>query len=102
MSVEPRQSPKPPRLPVALLDVWPVIAVGALAWLIAAAAAFIVPGLDNWRPVTLAGLGVGLLGTAIFLWQRDAARRGARGAQIGFESQLDRVQSDFDPTNEDH
>ncbi|OBI50733.1 hypothetical protein A5707_14640 [Mycobacterium kyorinense] len=102
MSVEPRQSPKPPRLPVALLEVWPVIAAGALAWLIAAAAAFVVPSLESWRPVTLAGLGVGLLGTAIFLWQRDAARRGARGAQIGFASQLNQTQRGFHPTTEDH
>ncbi|MGH3552834.1 MAG: DUF2530 domain-containing protein, partial [Mycobacterium sp.] len=46
-----------------------------------------IPALETWRPVTLAGLGVGLLGTGIFLWQRDAARRGARGAQTGLESQ---------------
>jgi uncharacterized protein DUF2530 len=70
-------------LPAALLEVWPVIAVGALAWLVAAVAAFVIPGLETWRPLTLAGLGVGLLGTSVFLWQRDAARRGARGAQLG-------------------
>lgn len=76
-------------LPAALLQVWPVIAVGALAWLIAAVAAFVVPGLETWRPLTLAGLGVGVLGTSIFLWQRDAARRGARGAQVGLHHQQD-------------
>jgi hypothetical protein len=83
MSMSPPGTPEPPELPVALLEVWPVVAVGALAWLGAAVAAFLVPGLDGWRPVTLAGLGVGLLGTGIFLWQRDAVRRGARGAQTG-------------------
>ena len=31
----------------------------------------------------LAGLGTGLLGTAVFLWQRRAAQRGTRGAQTG-------------------
>jgi hypothetical protein len=87
MSVEPGKSPEPPPLPAALLEVWPVIAVGALAWLVATVAAFTVPALETWRPVTVAGLGVGLLGTAIFLWQRDAARRGARGAQTGFKPQ---------------
>ena len=76
-------------LPAALLQVWPVIAVGALAWLVAAVAAFVVPGLETWRPLTLAGLGVGVLGTSIFLWQRDAARRGARGAQVGLDHQQD-------------
>jgi Protein of unknown function (DUF2530) len=89
MSVEPGKSPDPPMLPAALLEVWPVIAVGALAWLVAAVAAFVVPGLETWRPLTLAGLGVGLLGTSIFLWQRDAARRGARGAQTGLNHQHD-------------
>jgi hypothetical protein len=89
MSVEPGKSLDPPMLPAALLEVWPVIAVGALAWLVAAVAAFVVPGLETWRPLTLAGLGVGVLGTSIFLWQRDAARRGARGAQVGLHHQQD-------------
>jgi hypothetical protein len=89
MSVEPGKSLDPPMLPAALLQVWPVIAVGALAWLVAAVAAFVLPGLETWRPLTLAGLGVGVLGTSIFLWQRDAARRGARGAQVGLHHQQD-------------
>ncbi|GBE68039.1 hypothetical protein MFM001_45010 [Mycobacterium sp. MFM001] len=80
---EPGSTPNPPMLPAVLLEVWPVVGVGALAWLGATVAAFLVPALDDWRPVTLAGLGVGLLGTGIFLWQRDAVRRGARGAQTG-------------------
>jgi uncharacterized protein DUF2530 len=83
MSAESGKSPDPPMLPAALLEVWPVIAVGALAWLVAAVAAFVIPALQTWRPVTLAGLVVGVLGTTIFVWQRDAARRGARGAQTG-------------------
>lgn len=82
-----KSPPEPPRLPAALTQVWPVIAVGAVAWLIAAVAAFGIPALDCWRPLTVAGLGVSLLGTAIFLWQRDAARRGARGAQTGLGPQ---------------
>jgi hypothetical protein len=75
--------PQPPALPAALLEPWPVIAVLALAWLIATVSAFTVAGLSDWRPVTVAGLGVGLLGTTIFLWQRHAVRRGSRGAQSG-------------------
>ncbi len=89
MSVEPDQSSEPPPLPAVLLEVWPVIVVGALAWLGAAAAAFLVPSLESWRPVAMAGLGVGLLGTGIFVWQLAAARRGARGAQAGLETYLD-------------
>ena len=87
MSVEPGKSLDPPMLPAALLEVWPVIIVGAVAWLVAAVAAFVVPALETWRPLTLAGLGVGVVGTTIFLWQRDAARRGARGAQTGLHYQ---------------
>jgi len=89
MSAHPDQSPVPPPLPRALLEVWPVPVVGAVGWLLAGAAAFLVPSLASWRPVALAGLGVTVLGTSIFLWQLAAARRGARGAQAGLESYLD-------------
>jgi len=78
-------SPEPPPLPAALLNPQPVIAIGAVLWLLAAVAAFAIPTLHSWRPVTLAGLGVGVLGTSIYLWQRAAARRGARGAQTGLD-----------------
>ncbi len=90
MSVEPGPTPEAPSLPAALLQVWPFIALGALGWLIAAGAAFLVPGLETWRPVTVAGLGVGMLGTSIFVLQLAAARRGARGAQTGLETHLRR------------
>lgn len=76
-------SPEPPALPARLLEPAPVIVVIAIGWLIALVLAFTVPGLDDWRPITLAGLGVGLLGTSIFLLQRRSARRGDRGAQQG-------------------
>ncbi|MBY0443101.1 MAG: DUF2530 domain-containing protein [Mycobacteriaceae bacterium] len=89
MPTPPDADPQPPPLPIGLLSVWPVIVIGALAWLIAAIAAFSLPALANWRPVTVAGLGVGLLGTGIFGWQRAAARRGARGAQEGLQAHLD-------------
>jgi hypothetical protein len=79
-----------PELPPALLNAWPFIAVGALGWLVAVAAAFLVPALQSWRPVALAGLGVGLLGTSIFLLQLAGARRGARGAQSGLNNYLGR------------
>lgn len=75
--------PQPPELPARLLDPRPVIAVIALGWLVAVGLAFTVDALHSWRPVTLAGLGVGVLGTSIYLWQRHAVRRGSRGAQHG-------------------
>ena len=80
---EPTPEPEPPPLPAALLEPWPVIAVITAAWVIAAVLAFTVPGLHEWRPFTVAGLGIGALGTSIFLWQRHAVRRGSRGAQSG-------------------
>jgi len=84
-SMPPAAEPEPPALPAALLDPWPVILAGAVLWAVATIAAFAVPTLESWRPITVAGLGVGVLGTSIFLWQRTAARRGARGAQTGLE-----------------
>jgi Protein of unknown function (DUF2530) len=75
--------PEPPALPAILLDPWPVIVVIAVGWLVAVILAFTVVGLHGWRPIAVAGLGVGALGTSIFLWQRSAVRRGSRGAQSG-------------------
>ena len=72
-----------PSLPDVLLDPPPVIAVCTLAWVVAVVLAFTVPVLQTWRPVTVAGLGLTAFGTSLFLWQRHAARRGARGAQTG-------------------
>ena len=85
MNAEPPASaaPEPPALPAVLLEPWPVIIVIAVGWLIAVVLAFTVAGLQEWRPVTIAGLAVGALGTSIFLLQRRAARRGSRGAQSG-------------------
>jgi len=79
----PEPPAEPPALPDALLRPWPVIVTIAAGWLVAVVLAFTVPGLHDWRPVCVAGLGVGVLGTSIFLWQRRAFRRGSRGAQSG-------------------
>ena len=77
------EPPEPPALPASLLAPWPVIVAIAAGWLVAVVLAFTVPALHGWRPTTVAGLGVGVLGTSIFLWQRHAYRRGSRGAQTG-------------------
>lgn len=76
-------TPQPPPLPAVLLKPFPVIVAIAAGWVVAAVLAFTVTGLHEWRPYTVAGLGVGALGTAIWLWQRRAVRRGSRGAQSG-------------------
>ncbi|MEI6253083.1 MAG: DUF2530 domain-containing protein [Mycobacteriaceae bacterium] len=75
----------PPELPAALRDPRPVIVAGAALWALATLAAFTIAALKDWRPVTVAGLGVSVVGVSIFIWQRSAARRGARGAQTGLE-----------------
>ena len=81
---EPTREPvEPPALSARLLDPWPVIVVIAAGFLVAVVLAFTVPALHGWRPISIAGLGVGVLGTSIFLWQRSAFRRGSRGAQTG-------------------
>jgi hypothetical protein len=76
-------APEPPALPAGLLKPWPVIVVITTGWLVAVVLAFTVPGLHEWRPYTVAGLGVGALGTSIVLLQLRAVRRGSRGAQSG-------------------
>jgi len=81
----PDPEPAPPPLSPALMDPRPVIAVGAALWALALLAAFTVAALHSWRPITLAGLGVGVFGLSLVLWQRSAARRGARGAQTGLD-----------------
>lgn len=83
MNPEAADAPQPPALPSVLLRPWPVITVLAAGWVITAVLAFTVDALHPWRPTTVAGVGVGVLGTAIFLWQRRAVRRGSRGAQSG-------------------
>lgn len=76
-------APQPPPLPAALLNPWPVVVAGTVLWLIANILAFTIPALESWRPITLAGLGTGALGTTIVLLQVRAVRRDSRGAQTG-------------------
>lgn len=91
MTPDPPPAPQPPPLPPGLLEPWRVIAVGAAAWVVVIALAFTVPALHGWRPVSIAGLATGLIGTSIFLWQRSAAQRGARGAQTGLTIRSNRT-----------
>ena len=80
----------PPELPARLSRMSTVVGVGTALW---AAAALVllaahlagVRALDIWFSTCVAGALLGGVGWGIFAWQRAAARRGRRGAQIGLE-----------------
>jgi Protein of unknown function (DUF2530) len=70
-----------------LADPRPALAVGTALWVVATVVVLAVGGelRDDALPVCLAGILVGLLGTALYLLQRRSARRGDRGAQVGLD-----------------
>ncbi|WP_271038488.1 DUF2530 domain-containing protein [Rhodococcus rhodochrous] len=70
-----------------LADPRPALAVGTGLWVVATVVVAVVGGelRDDVLPVCVAGIVVGLMGTALFLLQRRAARRGDRGAQVGLD-----------------
>lgn len=73
-----------PLIPRRLTDPRPVVAIGTLAWLVATIVVLVAG--ERWQgalPICYAGLAVGLLGFALFIVQRGAARRGSKGAQQG-------------------
>lgn len=71
-------------LPSSLTDPRPVVLACVLGWVVAIVVTLIVAGpSSSILPTCYAGLGIGALGVAIFLIQRAAARRGAKGAQRG-------------------
>ncbi|GAB3461600.1 DUF2530 domain-containing protein [Actinophytocola sediminis] len=83
--IETQKSPPRP-LPPRLLALAPVVYVGTALWLLAFAVlavghyAFdVFPPIWMWT--ALAGFVLGLIGIPLMLWQRNASRRGARGAQ---------------------
>jgi hypothetical protein len=67
-----------------------VVGVGTSLWVVAglgllAAHLFLDRPLGVWFGACVAGSVLGLLGYALFRWQRHAARLGHRGAQAGVE-----------------
>ena len=70
-----------------LADPRPALAVGTGLWVVATVVVAVVGGelRDDVLPVCAAGIGGGPLGTAPFLLQRRAPRRGDRGGQVGVD-----------------
>jgi hypothetical protein len=78
----------PPPLPPRLVDITPIILGGTVLWFALFLGTLIWRyALDGGNPLllwtSLCGWVLGLLGYTVVRWQRSAARRGRRGAQIG-------------------
>ena len=73
-------APLPP-LPPALADPRPVMGIGTLAALAAAAVLAVAGAEDIWVWSCLTGGGLGLVGLGVMRWQRRAATRRSRSAQ---------------------
>lgn len=84
-STEERPHPAVPPLPSAILDPRPILALGTIAWLLAAIALFVFGGKDRQIALCIAGIVVGVIGTTVYAMQRRAVERGARGAQQGLD-----------------
>jgi hypothetical protein len=72
----------PPPLPARLLALAPIVYVGTGVWLLAALALLVLDTVDRvWLWTAVSGTTLGIVGTLIIFWQRQAARRGSKGAQ---------------------
>jgi hypothetical protein len=81
---------EPPPLSPRLSHPGLVVAVGSALWLVGAAVLLVAAlaglrPLDIWFTTCLAGAFLGPVGYGIFAWQRAAARRGSRTAQLGLD-----------------
>ncbi|GEM_PF-2517004 len=74
-----------PPLPAAVLDPRPALALGTAIWLVIAIVLLVLGGWSRTVALCLAGIAVGVLGTAVYALQRRAVVRGARGSQQGLD-----------------
>ena len=70
----------PPPLPPSLTDPRPVVGIGTLAALVAAAVMAVAGAEGIWVWSCLTGGGLGLVSFGVMHWQRHAATRGSRSA----------------------
>ncbi|WP_363321375.1 DUF2530 domain-containing protein [Saccharomonospora sp.] len=68
-------------MPTSVVSLWIPVTGGTAAWLIAFVVLLVTGVHGVWLWTTLAGVGLGLVGMAIMVWQRAASRRGSRFAQ---------------------
>lgn len=84
-----KDTPRPvPELPSRLVELFPIVVVGTILWLLGCvvlAIRCLVTGQppDVWLWTTVAGVVISCIGLGIMSWQRAAARRGSRSAQTG-------------------
>ncbi|MDQ3405881.1 MAG: DUF2530 domain-containing protein [Actinomycetota bacterium] len=84
---QPREVLRPtPPLPRRLLALAPIVYIGTGFWLVMSLILLVFRyGYDRTPPIwlwtALSGVGLGIAGGLIMLWQRRAAGRGDKGAQ---------------------
>lgn len=72
-----------PVLSKRLTDPTPVLAIGISLWVVATVVVLFVDGWRGALSTCVTGVVVGVLGLALYLTQRAAARRGSKTAQRG-------------------
>ena len=88
----PDATPEPavPTIPTYLLDPRPIVLIGTLIWTVALLANMLFFDGDMRTVILCAvGVGVGAVGTAVYALQRRAVIRGAKGAQLGLDFDLE-------------
>lgn len=82
--------PAVPTIPTYLLDPRPIVLIGTLIWTVALLSNMLFFDGDMRTVILCAvGVGVGAVGTAVYALQRRAVIRGAKGAQLGLDFDLE-------------
>ncbi|MEJ4112592.1 DUF2530 domain-containing protein [Corynebacterium kroppenstedtii] len=75
-----------PRLPWFLEDPRPALIVGIMMWGVSALVCGLVRGWgDQFVWTSIIGAVTGVLGYGVYMWQREAVRRGAQWVQEGVD-----------------
>ena len=83
---KPLQDVTLPRLPRALEDPRPALIVGISVWVLGAVFFGLTRGwTDQLVWTSIIGVVTGVLGYGVYMWQREAVRRGAQWVQDGLD-----------------